>query len=86
MYELVTEVSMGHVLGFRGPYGAYTRPQRSLLGICAENVTQTGIDMSRNYFILYLRKTKYSGVARVRARTTLEINEKNPKLGLEPRA
>ena len=32
--------------------------------------------MSRNYFILYLRKIKYSNIARVRARTTLKINKK----------
>ena len=66
---------MGHVPGFRGPYGA-----------CAENVAQTGIDVSRNYSTLHLRKTKYSGVARVRARTILEINEKILSQGsnLEP--
>ena len=32
--------------------------------------------MSRNYFILYLRKIKYSNIAHVRARTTLKINKK----------
>ena len=50
--------------GFRGPYGA-----------CAENVAQIEIDMSRNYFVLHLRKIKYYDIARVRARI-LEINEK----------
>ena len=48
---------LGHVSksGFRGPYGAYV-----------ENVAQIEIDMSRNYFILHLRKIKYSDIARVR--------------------
>ena len=61
--------------GFRGPYGAYT-----------ENVTQIEIDVSRNYSTLHLRKTKYSSVARVQARTTLEINKKILSQGsnLEP--
>ena len=61
--------------GFRGPYGA-----------CAENVAQIEIDMSRNYSILHLRKTKYSNVARVRTRTTLEINKKilSQSSNLEP--
>ena len=38
----------GHVpkSGFRGPYEACARPQRSLPGIYAENVAQTGIDVS----------------------------------------
>ena len=34
--------------GFRGPYKAYTRPQRSLPETCAENVAQIEIDVSRN--------------------------------------
>ena len=80
---------MGHMLGFRdlyleyvsksdfrGLYGVYARPQRSLFEIYVENIAQTEIDVSRNYFILYLRKIKYSDIARVRTRTILEINKK----------
>ena len=41
---------LGHVpkSNFRGPCGAYARPQRSLPGTYTENVAQTGIDVSRN--------------------------------------
>ena len=42
--------------GFRGPYEAY-----------AENIAQIEINISQNYFILHLRKIKYSDIARVRA-------------------
>ena len=78
---------MGHVPGFRGPYLGHVPKSgfRGPYGACAENVAQTGIDVSRNYSTLHLRKTKYSDVARVQART-LEINEKILSQGsnLEP--
>ena len=60
--------------GFRGPYGACARPQRSLPETYVENVAQTGIGVSWNYFALHLRKIKLFWY---RPRSgSLEINEK----------
>ena len=58
---------MGYMLGFRGLYLEYISKSgfRGPYEAYAENITQTEIDVSRNYFILYLRKIKYSGVVRV---------------------
>ena len=84
---LYLEASVRRIrIGYRGLYKIYARLQRSLLETYIENVAQIEIDMSRNYFILHLRKTKYSSIARVQARTTLKINKKILSQGsnLEP--
>ena len=84
----INQVSMRYVLGFRDLYLKYISKSgfRGLYEIYIENITQIEIDISRNYFILYLRKIKYSNIARVRARTILEINKKilSQSSNLEP--
>ena len=84
----IGQAPIGHMPGFRGPYPGHMPKSgfRGPYGACAENITQTEIDISRNYSTLHLRKTKYFNVACVQARTTLEINEKILSQGsnLEP--